>query len=125
MALRLVPPGPLPVTTEYNNRVIRSIDVPSARVVTVAGSQQTGYADGTAAMFVHPTGIALDAAASFAIVCDASMIQFKNKCPQEPLQLVAGTLGLTGSNDGPGVTARFFSPVGLAMDAAGTFALTR
>ena len=56
---------------DSNNNLIRRIDLSSGTVTTLAGTAgTTGHADGfgTTATFNKPSGIAMDAAGSFALV---------------------------------------------------------
>jgi hypothetical protein len=62
----------LRIQTDFNNHLIRAINMSSRAVTTVSGRLYTvsPYADGLGAYatFNHPTGIALDAAGTVALV---------------------------------------------------------
>lgn len=61
-----------PLQADESNHEMRRVDVTSGAVVTLAGSptQQPGYADGrgTAVSFYYPSGVAMDAAGTFAVI---------------------------------------------------------
>ena len=88
---------------------------------TVAGlPPQVGSADGPAASarFNSPTGIAADAAGNL-YVSDAFNDTIRKIAVDGTVSTLAGTPGQFGSVDGTGAAARFNSPYGLAVDAAG------
>jgi sugar lactone lactonase YvrE len=119
--------GTLYVADESNHR-IRKITSPGAfgggAVTTLAGST-SGYADGvgSAALFTSPFGIAVDSA-GFIYVTDISVVgdslvgRIRRVSPGGVVETVAGT-GTVGFADGTGDMAKFTSPYGLAVDAAG------
>lgn len=67
-APRQIPP--VGMQPDRGNFLVRRIDLESRAVTTLAGGPLPGVADGfrTAATFVGPGGVAIDAAASFALV---------------------------------------------------------
>jgi sugar lactone lactonase YvrE len=97
------------------------------RVVTAAGVSSTlagmpgvrGSADGlgTNASFNQPAGIALDGAGNV-YVSDFGSSIIRKVTPAGAVTTIAGTPGVTGSANGSGSNARFFHPMGLAVDSA-------
>ncbi len=86
-----------------------------------AGSlQQAGSLDGagSSAQFNRPFGVVQDAAGN-AFVADTGNHTLRKVSPQGTVTTVAGQAGQAGSVDGVGSAARFSSPSGLAIDAAG------
>ncbi len=108
--------GNLFVADHYNQK-IRKI-TPAGVVTTFAGSDR-GYADGTgaAAKFWNPTGIAIDPQGNI-FVADPGNHRIRKITPGGAVSTVAGT-DPYGYADGPGGSARFFSPEDLALDAQG------
>jgi len=100
------------------NYRIRRID-PSGNVTTLAGSGVRGFLDGPAATarFFEPQGIALDAAGNL-YVADRASQRIRRLSPAGVVSTYAGT-GTAGYLDGPAATARFNSPIGVAVDARG------
>lgn len=91
------------------------------RVSTFAGSAgaSAGGIDGVgnAARFTTPSGLALDQEGNL-FVADSLGSRIRKITPAGVVTTVAGS-GLIGSTDGPGAVARFSSPTGIAIDAAG------
>lgn len=90
-----------------------------------SGSDNSGYSDGvgTDSLFFYPSGVALDATGSFAIIVDSD----NNLVRQLNLNggivtTVAGSIH-KGYSDGFGTTASFKFPSNVAMDSAGRFAI--
>ena len=106
--------------TDQNNNTIRKI-TPAAVVSTLAGlAGSRGSTDGTgsAARFFGPTGVAVDAAANV-YVSDQLNHTIRKITPAAVVSTLAGLAGSPGSTDGTGSAARFFQPLGVAVDAAG------
>ena len=102
------------------NNTIRKI-TPVGVVTTLAGVAGTrGIADGTgsAARFSSPYGVAVDGAGNV-YVADSGNSTIRKITPDGVVTTLAGTAGSTGSTDGTGPTARFWNPVGLAVDGVG------
>jgi sugar lactone lactonase YvrE len=98
----------------------------AATVTTLAGADNSkGSADGTGseARFAYPMGLALAADGTLYVVDDEGMT-VRKITPAGVVATVAGTAGSKGSADGTGPAARFYHPVGLAIDASGTLYLT-
>ena len=88
------------------------------------GLPNYGSADGrgTSASFSAPHGVAMNASANFAIVADIDNNMLRR------IDLASGLVtrlaGLSpGFADGLGAAAAFRRPIGVAVDAAGSFAL--
>jgi len=106
--------------TDNNNHTIRKI-TPAGMVSTLAGhAGSAGSADGPAAIarFNHPDGIALTSDGNFLVV-DAANNTLRKITPQGMVSTLAGLAGAKGSTDGPGPSARFNVPRGIAMGAKG------
>ena len=104
---------------DYNNHRIRKV-TPAGVVTTLAGTNSSygnSYADGTgaAAKFYNPSGVAVDASGNV-YVADEFNDRIRKVTPTGVVTTLAGTNG--GFADGPGATARFTSPRGVAVDAA-------
>jgi sugar lactone lactonase YvrE len=109
---------------DTNNQTIRKI-TPAGVVTTIAGSpQHVGSADGTAiiARFNFPQGVATDTGGNV-FVADTSNNTIRKITPVGFATTVAGAAGSNGSADGIGNTARFNSPIGVAVDGAGNIYL--
>jgi sugar lactone lactonase YvrE len=115
--------GNLYVGDSDNNR-IRKV-TPEGEVSTFAGSagkpDKGGFADGkgAAAQFDYPSGIAIDAAGNL-YVADYHNNCIRKVTPEGEVSTLAGDVaGEKGFVDGPGSTAEFQWPNGIAIDAAG------
>ena len=100
--------------------IIRKI-TPAGVVTTFAGSASNGgSADGTgnAARFSAPMAVAVDSAGNL-FVSDSGNHTIRKVTPAGVVTTFAGTAGSTGSTDGTGSVARFYSPGGIAVDSAG------
>ena len=86
----------------------------------LAGSAGGGTEDGTgsAARFWQPTAVAVDAAGNV-IVADTTNNTIRRVSPAGVVTTLAGLGGVSGSTNGTGIAARFSSPAGVAVDAAG------
>jgi sugar lactone lactonase YvrE len=134
-AARFILPMGLTVDAAGNVYVADSGDVApgvslgnTIRVVTPAGVVSTlaglsgvfGSADGTgsAASFSSPFDVAVDGAGNV-YVCDTGNVTIRKVTPAGVVTTLAGLAGSLGSVDGTGSAARFFSPTGIGIDAAG------
>ena len=91
-------------------------------ISTVAGrAGVTGSADGAGvkALFHLPSGVAVDRTGNL-YVADAVNNTIREITTVGMVSTFAGTAGSSGSNDGAGSAARFWTPFGVAADSAGT-----
>ena len=90
-------------------------------VTTLAGSAgQHGSADGAgaAARFRYPAGMAVDAAGNV-YVADTHNDTIRKIMSGGVVTTLAGSAGEVGIADGAGAVARFYVPIGVAVDTAG------
>ncbi|MBM3854226.1 MAG: hypothetical protein FJ399_13885, partial [Verrucomicrobia bacterium] len=93
----------------------------SGIVTTIAGlAGQTGGTDGTgsAARFNYPRGVAVETDGT-PFVADSQNHTIRKVTPGGLVTTVAGLAGQSGSADGTGAGARFYYPIGLALDPEG------
>lgn len=104
---------------EASSARIRRI-TPGGSVTTFAGDGTPGYTDGTgtAARFMFPTSIAIDAN-DILYVTDTDAHTIRKITPAGVVTTLAGTGGLSGSTDATGAAARFQSPQGITVAANG------
>lgn len=102
------PPAPPP---SYTNAGV---------VTTLAGSGTTGLVDGTgtAAQFMMPSCIAVDANGTIYVTDGGCAV--RKITAAGVVSTLAGSLIEAGNQDGTGSAARFSRPAGLAVDANGT-----
>lgn len=108
---------------DNGNHCIRKI-TPAGDVTTLAGSGTAGFADGTgiAAQFNAPNGLAIDTQ-GYLYVADGSNHRIRRISPDGTVITYAGS-GENGYADGSGSEAKFSSPRGIAVDAAGNLYVT-
>jgi len=109
--------GNVYVADTYSD-TIRKV-TPAGAVTTIAGLPGVpGTLNGTAggARFNQPSGIASDAAGNL-YVADTGSDTIRKITPGGVVTTVAGAAGVQGSADGTGAAARFYLPVGIAVDA--------
>jgi sugar lactone lactonase YvrE len=89
-------------------------------ITTLAGLASPGSTDGmaSAARFRDPTGVATGPDGSI-YVADTANHTIRKIAPDGTVTTLAGLAGVQGSADGTGSAARFYSPQGVAADAAG------
>lgn len=103
---------------DYLNNLIRKVS-PDGSVVTIAGSGQGTFADGTGAdaSFSKPSSVVLDAAGNL-YVADSFNHRIRKITPGGEVTTFAGS-SMVGAADGNGAAASFNTPSGLAIDLAG------
>ena len=93
--------------------------------ITIAGSPSGGHADGTGsgALFFQPEGVAVDRSGNV-FVADTSNDTIRELVPTTAggattwtSTTIAGTAPSRGNVDGVGAAARFYYPIGIAVDA--------
>ena len=106
------------IIADVANHRIRSI-TPTGEVSTIAGDGTQGFMDGPseAAQFNFPRGVAIDGAGNI-IVADSNNNRIRSISPTGEVSTIAGN-GSIGFKDGPGATAEFFLPRGVAIDGSG------
>lgn len=118
MGLAVDAAGNIYVADEGNNKIRK---ITSAGVVTtLAGSGSLGSADGTGtgASFRHPNGVAVDASSNI-YVSDTGNHLIRKITSAGVVTTLAGMVGVSGSADGNGSSASFYSPMGITVDASG------
>ena len=106
---------------DADSHTIRKITAAGV-VTTVAGAPgRKGSTDGVgaAARFYYPVGVAVDAGGTLYLT-DADNHTIRKIAAAGDVSTVVGMPGSKGSTDGPGATARFNRPSGVAVDATGT-----
>jgi hypothetical protein len=104
---------------DTTNHTIRKI-TPSREVTTFAGQAgMPGSVDGNgnAARFNHPRGVAVDSAGNV-YVGDTDNHTIRKITPSRVVSTFAGSAGSYGSANGTGSAARFYFPLGVAVDNA-------
>ena len=88
-------------------------------VSTIAGEGTSGFMDGpgATAQFSSPAGVAVDGAGNI-IVADPNNHSIRSITPAGEVSTIAGDV-TGGFMDGPGATALFSLPAGVAVDGAG------
>ena len=105
---------------DSGSHIIRKI-TSTGLVSTFAGTAGVpGHANGqgTAASFNTPTALAVDGSGNL-YVCDTGNNTIRMITPTGLVSTPAGTAGVQGHADGTGAAASFYTPQGIAVDAAG------
>jgi sugar lactone lactonase YvrE len=102
------------------NHTIRKIGRLGETTTLAGAAEASGSANGagSAARFLGPAGVALDAEGN-AYVADAGNHLIRKISPGGEASTLAGSEGESGSADGQGANARFSSPDGVAVDSLG------
>jgi sugar lactone lactonase YvrE len=110
--------GNLYVADTGNNAIRRM--APDGTVTTVAGDGTPGFQDGPSkdARFNGPIGVAVDRSGRV-LVADTYNDRIRAIAPDGTVTTVAGS-GTPGASDGPGPSALFDTPSGVAVDETGT-----
>lgn len=105
-------------------RSVRKI-TPTGVVTTLAGSGNSGDADGVgaAASFNDPSSLAVDVSGNV-YVSDHGNNTIRKIAPNGTTTTFAGKSGVFGESDGTGSEARFHAPGALGIDAAGNLFLS-
>jgi hypothetical protein len=106
---------------DTGNHTIRKIST-SGQVTTIAGTAgQAGTANGLGAVarFRGPWALAVGAD-GVVYVADTENHAIRKISTSGEVTILAGSPGLGGSQDGTGTGARFYRPMGIAVDASGT-----
>ncbi|OAM89019.1 hypothetical protein AW736_15080 [Termitidicoccus mucosus] len=106
---------------DTGNHLIRKIDPATGTMTTVGGTGADGYANGVGgtAAFSSPTGLALSSDGACLYIADTGNHAIRSlDTTTGEVTILAGIAGEIGGNDGD-TGARFNSPTGLALDAAG------
>ncbi|HXP51088.1 MAG TPA: hypothetical protein VN922_14115, partial [Bacteroidia bacterium] len=116
--------GNLYVTEQYGND-IRKIVISTTSVTTLAGSNISGSVDGTgaAASFYYPEGIVYDGYGNLYVSDNQNNEIRRIIVSNGAVSTFAGTT-TSGSTDGAGAAASFYSPNGLGFDASGNLYVT-
>jgi hypothetical protein len=105
---------------DSGNQTIRKV-TPGGVVTTLAGrAWNSGSADGTnnMASFCNPSGMAVDSSGNL-YVAETGNWTIRKVTPGGVVTTVGGQARNQGSVDGTGSTARFYGPIGVALDSAG------
>lgn len=87
-------------------------------ITTLAGTTSSGVEDGTQARLCQPHDVAVDAAGNL-YIADTANQTIRKRTPDGNVTTIAGLAGEIGITDGNGAAARFYEPVGVAVDAIG------
>jgi sugar lactone lactonase YvrE len=109
--------GTIYVTDQSNQRIRKRTQ--DGQVTTLAGSGQQGYLDGpgSSAQFNSPADVAVDKAGNV-YVADAFNNRIRKITSGGTVTTLAGS-GQSGYVDGAGSSAKFDTPIGIAIDAGG------
>jgi sugar lactone lactonase YvrE len=120
----VAPTGAIYVADTLNDEI--RVITGGTTVARFAGTGSQGTTDGaglTTAQFYDPNGIAVDAAGNV-YVADTYNDTIREITPGGVVKTLAGTPGVYGYLDGPGASAQFRLPRGVAVDAGGNVYVT-
>ncbi|MEO8427736.1 MAG: hypothetical protein ABI651_11565, partial [Verrucomicrobiota bacterium] len=109
------------ITDSANNRIVKYVQ-DTAVMTSLAGlkgSFGTNNGTGIQARFFDPKGIVYVPARDGLVVADSGNHLIRFVTLRGVVTTLAGTAGIVGSDDGPGTTAKFRFPSGLAADSNG------
>jgi hypothetical protein len=106
---------------DYSNHLIRQIVISTGAVTTLAGTGSSGSADGTgtSASFYRPHGITTDGTNLYVGDANNHLIR-KIVISTGAVTTLAGT-GSSGSADGTGTSASFYTPQGITTDGTNLY----
>ena len=108
---------------DYFNHTIRKIVIATGEVTTLAGTaglQSSTDGTGVAARFNYPKGITTDGTNLY--IADSSNKTIRKIAIESgSVTTLAGTAGVGGNIDGPGATARFWTPTGITSDGTNLY----
>lgn len=108
---------------DTDSTTVRRIVIETGEVTTLAGTaNRSGSTDGVAgdARFSFPASVAVDSMGNLYVADTENSTIRKIVIATREVTTLAGAAGMTGSTDGVGAAARFFRPVGITADNAGT-----
>ncbi|KAL9976693.1 hypothetical protein ACROYT_G014020 [Oculina patagonica] len=107
--------GILYVADHYNH-VIRTVDINTGKVKTLAGGGREGFKDGVGkeARFNYPEGVYFDTDHNILYVVEFGSNAVRIVTPRGEVRTLAGST--EGYRDGVGKQAKFFHPTGLTFD---------
>ena len=107
------------VADEGNNRIRRVS--PDGVAATLAGNGAYSYVDGfgSSASFRAPAAVAISPSTGTVFVADAQNFRVRSVSRAGLVATLAGS-GIVGYADGAGVNARFYTPLGIAVNAGGS-----
>jgi DNA-binding beta-propeller fold protein YncE len=115
------------LVADRDNHLIRRIDIATASVSTLAGTPGSSGSTngvGTSSQFSNPSGVAISADGTYALVADLSNHLIRRiNIATASVSTLAGTSGSSGSTNGVGTSSQFRNPSGVAISADGTYAL--
>lgn len=104
---------------------VRRVSLPGAQVTTIAGGNTSSAADGVGsqARFREPDAIAADGQGNLYVADSGDDTIRKVIVATGAVVTIAGASGVSGATDGTGSAARFYSPIGVALDGPDLYVL--
>ena len=119
--------GALAVVADRDNHTIRTLDLATGTVTTLAGlAGESGAQDGIGAeaRFTMPQAVAISRDKTYVLVADSFNHAIRRiDLTTGAVTTLAGTLGTSGTSDGVGGAASFSLPAGVALCDSGGYAL--
>ncbi len=105
---------------DSGNHTIRKVtpDGVMSTLAGLAGTSGSSNGTGSSARFNGPSGVAVDSAGNV-YVADRNNHTIRLVTPGGVVSTLAGLAGSSGATDGAGSAARFYGPVGVAVDSGG------